>query len=78
MPVEYFVLSNVRFEGPIVGHFAGSPVRETVVDGSGTQYRFAGIAPRDCDGRFNVNLLKPGEWIVEPGLIYAANRSPRR
>jgi hypothetical protein len=76
MPFEYFVLWNVQFVGEVIGYLAGLPIREAVVDTTGTRYRFAGIAPRDCDGRLNVNLLNPGEWIVQPGLIYAVEDPP--
>ncbi|MBP1884006.1 hypothetical protein [Sinorhizobium mexicanum] len=71
LPVEYFVLANVQFEGRVIGHLAGRPIRETAVDGDGLRYRFVGIAPRDERGRFDVQSLQTGEWIVEPGLVYA-------
>ena len=67
----------LQFEGEVIGYFAGAPIRETVLDASGTRYHFVGIAQRDCDGRFNVNLLNPGEWIVQSGLIYAVEESAR-
>ena len=71
MPVEYFVLANTRFEGRVVGELAGKPIYERVVDGDGLQYCYAGLAPRDCHGRFDVESLQAGEWIVRPGLVYA-------
>ena len=78
LPIEYFILSDPQFEGEVIGSLAGAPIRETVLDASGTRYHFVGIAQRDCDGHLNVNLLNPGEWIVQPGLIYAVEESPRQ
>ncbi|MCA1443276.1 hypothetical protein I6F07_24255 [Ensifer sp. IC4062] len=71
LPIEYFILANVHFEGRVIGHLAGRPIRETVVDGDGLRYRFVGVAPRDQRGRFDVQSLQTGEWIVQPGLVYA-------
>ena len=73
MPIEYFVLANIRSEGPVVGRLADQPIRETVVDDRGIRYRYAGLAPRDPDGRFDVNCLRAGEWIVRPGFIYVSD-----
>jgi hypothetical protein len=72
MPIEYFVLVNTRSEGPVIGHIADRPICETVVDERGVRYHYAGLAPRDPDGRFDVDCLRHGEWIVQPGFIYAS------
>jgi hypothetical protein len=40
------------------------------VDELGHSYTYAGVAPRLRSGAYNVEALRPGEWIVEPGLIY--------
>ncbi|MGO4832892.1 hypothetical protein AB4144_11455 [Rhizobiaceae sp. 2RAB30] len=69
-PTEYFVLANLQFEGAVIGYLAERPIRETVVDGHGIRYRCAGLAPRDADGRLDVDSLLSGEWIVDPGLVY--------
>ena len=71
MPIEYFILAKLRFEGPIIGHLQSQAIHETALDESGMRYRYVGLMPRDVDGRFDVNCLQPGEWIVQPGLIYA-------
>ncbi|MCA1404419.1 hypothetical protein I6F26_17155 [Ensifer sp. IC3342] len=73
LPTEYFILANVHFEGRVIGHLAGRPIRETIVDNDGLRYRFVGVAPRDERGRFDVQSLQTGEWIVQPGLVYAQN-----
>ncbi len=75
MPVEYFILWNPQFGGEVIGHLDGAPIRETVIDTRGKRYHYVGIAQRDCNGRFNVNLLSAGEWIVQPGLVYVAGES---
>ena len=80
VPTEYFVLSVSRGEngrchegGAAVGYINGHPIIDTVVDDAGRCYRYMGLAPRLRDGRLNVLSLRPGEWIVEPGLVYAAD-----
>ncbi|MEW6633042.1 MAG: hypothetical protein AB1440_19410 [Pseudomonadota bacterium] len=71
LPTEYFVLANLRNEGPIIGRLADHPISETVIDDRGSSYRYVGVAPRNPGGRYDVEALRPGEWIVQPGLIYA-------
>jgi hypothetical protein len=75
MPIEYFVLANLRLEGPIIGRLASQAIHETVVDEGGARYRYVGLVRRDIEGRFDVNSLQPGEWIVRPGLIYAIEQA---
>jgi hypothetical protein len=70
VPSEYFTLTTLRFEGAVIGHHAGRPIHETVIDGKGCRYNYAGVAPRDVDGHVDIESLRPGEWIVEPGLVY--------
>jgi len=74
IPVEYFIL---RVAAPlpgvastIAGYLAERPILTAVQDSAGTCYRYAGLAPRLPDGRYDVQSLSAGEWIVEPGLIY--------
>jgi hypothetical protein len=69
-PVDYFMLQEPHGEGPKVGTFAGQAIAEHMTDYLGQRYRFAGIAPRLANGRYDVDALRPGEWLVEPGLIY--------
>lgn len=71
IPTEYFILANLRSDGPVVGHLAGKPIHAAVIDQDGKRYRFTGVMPRARNGRFAVENLRPGEWIVQPGLIYA-------
>jgi hypothetical protein len=74
-PTEYFVLANLREQGAIIGRLAGHPIADTVVDASGSRYR---VATRDSSGRFDVEALRAGEWIVQPGLVYALDGEVRR
>ena len=71
MPIEYFILAKLRFDGPIIGYLESQAIHEYALDERGMRYRYIGLMPRDVDGRFDVNSLQQGEWIVQPGLIYA-------
>jgi hypothetical protein len=70
VPTEYFVLANPQPEGAVIGNVGDLLIHETVIDDNGLRYRFAGVASRDPDGRIDVEALRPGEWIVQPGLVY--------
>ncbi|WP_206075312.1 hypothetical protein [Mesorhizobium tamadayense] len=77
VPIEYYTLriagpavSQSGAESAIVGYLADRPIFGSVTDSSGTRYRYVGLAARLPDGRYDVESLSPGEWIVEPGLIY--------
>jgi len=76
-PIEYYVLANIQMLGPVLGYFSGRPILARVRDQLGQLYRYTGLVPRRADGSFNVNLLRPGEWIVEPGLVYALEENRR-
>ncbi|UVK55522.1 hypothetical protein DBIPINDM_002051 [Mesorhizobium sp. AR02] len=84
VPTEYFVLANLREQGAIIGQLADHPIADTVVDASGLRYHFVGVVLRDRTGRFDVEALRTGEWIVQPGLVYAidgkapSSKPPRR
>lgn len=73
LPFEFFVLDCVRFDGVVVAHIGGRPIRDVAVDAGGGRYRFVGLARRDGSGRLDVGALHAGEWIVEPDLIYATD-----
>jgi hypothetical protein len=79
VPTEYFVLANLQADGAVIGRLGDQPIPETVIDGNGLRYRYAGVAPRGSDGRPDVEALRPGEWIVKPGLVYLMeDDEPRR
>ena len=71
--VGYFILVEPRADGPVVGYYAGYPIAAAVVDYFGRRFTYGGVAPRLRTGRYDVESLLPGEWIVEPGLIYYAD-----
>ncbi|MER8374867.1 hypothetical protein [Mesorhizobium sp. M1409] len=79
VPIEYYVLriaapaAGRPSESKVVGHFAERPIFSEVIDTFGDHYHYVGLAPRLADGRFDVEALSPGEWIVEPGLIYRSD-----
>jgi hypothetical protein len=69
-PVEYFILVEPKADGPLIGYYAGRPIPAAVVDCFGRRYSYVGVAPRRRSGQYDVESLRPGEWIVEPGLVY--------
>jgi hypothetical protein len=71
VPIEYYTLARAAPQGPVLGYFCGNPVLGSVLDQWGKRYRYTGVVPRRADGSPNLRLLHPGEWVVEPGLIYA-------
>ena len=69
-PIEYFILHDPTPIGRRIGIYENKSVHEAVVDAFGRRYDYAGIAPRRWDGRFDVDGLQTGEFILRPGLIY--------
>ncbi|AYG61801.1 hypothetical protein [Rhizobium jaguaris] len=74
-PFEYFMLDPVVFEGAVACRIGRKVVRERVRDSDGKSYRFVGLALRDAQGRLDVEVLRSGEWIVAPDLVYAYDPS---
>ena len=70
LPFEYFVLNRARAAGPVSCVIGSLLIHEQVEDNLGHIYNFVGVARRDQNGRLDVGTLGPGEWIVEPDLIY--------
>ncbi len=68
---DCLVVIEPQADGPVVGFYAGHPIAAAVVDYFGRRYIYAGVAARHDDGQYDFKALAPGEWIVEPGLIYA-------
>jgi hypothetical protein len=54
----------------VVGRLGDLAIPSHVVDEDGSRYQFDGVAARRPSGRFDVRTLRPGEWIVRPGLVY--------
>jgi hypothetical protein len=74
-PAEYSILVEPRPAGPAIGVYAGLPITERVVDLFGRRFSYVGVACRRRDGQFEVTSLKPGEFIVQPGLVYCLERA---
>jgi hypothetical protein len=74
---EYSMVIEPRPTGPTIGVFGGRPIAERVVDHFGRWFTYAGVARKLRDGQFEVASLKPGEFIVEPGLIYRLEQVQR-
>lgn len=68
--MEYYVLDRVRCEGTLLGYLGGFPIRAAAVDDWGRRYAFVGVASFRADGQYDLRCVKPGEFIVPPGLIY--------
>jgi hypothetical protein len=62
----------------VAGYLDGRPIADTGIDTAGHLYRYVGLAPRLREGQVDVLSLRPGEWIVGPGLVYAAQPTLRR
>lgn len=75
--IDYYMLVEPRPEGAVIGFYAGQPIPFFVVDAYGDRYKYAGVAPRLRSGRYDVESLKPGEWLVEPGLVYFSEPAKR-
>ena len=67
---EYRRLAWARPAGPVIGVFGGQLVSSAVVDKSGHRYVYAGVISWNRHSRYGAELLGPGEWIVEPGIVY--------
>jgi hypothetical protein len=75
-PIEYYLLDRVRCEGALLGYLGGEPIRAAAVDDWGRRYEFAGVVSFRADGQYDLRCVKPGEFIVEPGLIYRLQERP--
>ncbi len=75
--LEYFLLHDAKPTGPSVGIYANRDIPASVADDFGRQYIFAGVAPRRSDGKFDLNALESGEFILKPGLVYRMEHLPR-
>ena len=76
-PTDYYLIVDPRPDGEIIGVIADVPISGSVRDYFGHSYDYVGAAPRRTNGQLDVDALKPGEFILQPGLIYR-RESPRR
>ena len=66
----YSIMVEPRPAGVTIGLYRGLPIAERVVDQFDRRFTFVGIIGRRRDGQYDVNALKPGQFVVEPGLVY--------
>jgi len=68
--IDYHIVVEPRPDGPVIGFYKEQPIAAAVLDYFGRRFVYDGIATRRRDGQYDIRLLRPGEWIVEPGLVY--------
>jgi hypothetical protein len=66
----YCMLQNVKPVGRTIGKFGDRDISEGLSDELGRVYRFVGLASRTMHGNLDPDALKPGEFILKPGLVY--------
>ena len=74
----YSIMVEPRPVGATIGLYRGLPIAERVVDLFNRRYSFVGIIGRRRDGQYDVDALKPGQFVVEPGLVYSLENPVRR
>jgi hypothetical protein len=74
--VDCYLVVQPQPEGSTVGIYAEHPIAESVIDYFGRRFTFVGVAPRYADGRYDLDALHTGEFIVEPGLLDQENHRP--
>ena len=78
-PLNFFVLNGATPSGLTIGKLGDSAISEFVTDQFGHRYRYVGLASRTWSGEINVEALRPGEFILPPGLVYRRlERIPER
>ena len=69
-PDIFSIMVEPRPAGPVIGFYRDLPIAERVVDLFGRCFTYAGIIDRRRDGQYDVDGLKSGQFIVEPGMVY--------
>jgi hypothetical protein len=72
-PLEYFKIVGPKPQGRVIGTLDGKPFTELVIDDFGRTYRYAGVVNRQRNGRFAVEDLRTGEFLLDSGLVYKLN-----
>jgi len=67
----YSIMVEPRPAGATIGLYRGLPIAERVVDLFNRRFVFVGVIGRRRDGQYDVDALKPGQFVVEPGLVYS-------
>jgi hypothetical protein len=66
----YCIMVEPHPAGATIGLYRGLPIAERVVDQFNRRFTYVGVIGRRRDGQYDVNALKPGQFVVEPGLVY--------
>ena len=74
----YSIMVEPRPAGATIGLYRGLPIAERVVDLFNRRYSFVGVIGRRRDGQYDIDALKPGQFVVEPGLVYDLETPARR
>jgi hypothetical protein len=69
-PESCYLLDGATDAGPVIGVYRDTPIVETVTDQRGRRFTYDGIAPRRRNGELDLQALRPGEWVLRPGLVY--------
>ena len=69
-PDIFSIMVEPRPVGPVIGFYRDRPIAERVVDLFGRRFTYAGVIGRRRDGQYDVDRLKSGQFIVEPGIVY--------
>jgi hypothetical protein len=69
-PVEFVIIPGARADGAVIGSINGFEIPEFVLDEFGRRYEYVGLASRRWNGKFDSDVLRAGEFIAEPGLVY--------
>ena len=69
-PDMFSIMVEPRPAGPVIGIYHDLPIAERVIDQFGRRFTYAGIIGRRRDGQYDVDRLKSGQFIVEPGIVY--------
>ena len=66
----FSIVVEPRPVGPVIGFYHDLPIAERVVDLFGRGFTYAGVIGRRRDGQYDVDRLKSGQFIAEPGIVY--------
>ncbi len=77
--LDCYMMIEPHPAGSAIGRLAETTISETMTDLFGRRFTYVGLAPRRHNGRYDLDSLRPGEFIVEPGLLYRLDDPrPRR
>lgn len=75
-PIDYVLIHGAQSSGASIGIFDGEDIPETLMDNSGRNFTYVGLAPRTWSGQLDRDALGPGEFIFRSGLVYRLKQEP--